>query len=54
MTAKILDGNVLSAKLRESLRHRAAELTAQGCRPGLCFPPKTTRLEILVPVRPAE
>ena len=35
MTAKILDGNVLSAKLRESLRHRAAELAAQGCRPGL-------------------
>jgi methylenetetrahydrofolate dehydrogenase (NADP+)/methenyltetrahydrofolate cyclohydrolase len=35
MTAKILDGNALSAKLRESLRHRAAELTAQGCQPGL-------------------
>jgi len=35
MTAKILDGNVLSAKLRESLRHRAAELAAQACRPGL-------------------
>jgi methylenetetrahydrofolate dehydrogenase (NADP+)/methenyltetrahydrofolate cyclohydrolase len=35
MTAKILDGNALSAKLRESLRQRAAELTAQGCQPGL-------------------
>jgi methylenetetrahydrofolate dehydrogenase (NADP+)/methenyltetrahydrofolate cyclohydrolase len=35
MTAKILDGNALSAKLREALRHRAAELAAQGCRPGL-------------------
>ena len=35
MTAKILDGNALSAKLRESLRHRAAELSAQGCQPGL-------------------
>ena len=35
MTAKILDGNALSSKLRESLRARAAELAAQGCRPGL-------------------
>ncbi|MBP9654147.1 MAG: bifunctional methylenetetrahydrofolate dehydrogenase/methenyltetrahydrofolate cyclohydrolase, partial [Rhodocyclaceae bacterium] len=35
MTAKILDGNALSAKLRESLRHRAAELAAQGFKPGL-------------------
>lgn len=35
MTAKIFDGNALAAKLRESLRHRAAELTAQGCPPGL-------------------
>lgn len=35
MTAKILDGNALSASLRESLRERAAALTAQGCVPGL-------------------
>ncbi|MBK7137472.1 MAG: bifunctional methylenetetrahydrofolate dehydrogenase/methenyltetrahydrofolate cyclohydrolase FolD [Rhodocyclales bacterium] len=35
MTAKILDGNALSAKLRESLRQRAAELAAQGFQPGL-------------------
>jgi len=35
MTAKILDGNALSATLRESLRERAAALAAQGCKPGL-------------------
>ncbi len=35
MTAKLLDGNVLSAKLREALRLRARELAAQGRRPGL-------------------
>ncbi|MDD5175428.1 MAG: bifunctional methylenetetrahydrofolate dehydrogenase/methenyltetrahydrofolate cyclohydrolase FolD [Sterolibacterium sp.] len=35
MTAKILDGNALSAKLREALRVRTSELTLQGCQPGL-------------------
>lgn len=35
MTARILDGNALSARLREALRERAAELAAQGLRPGL-------------------
>ncbi len=35
MTAKILDGNALSATLRESLRERAAALSAQGRTPGL-------------------
>jgi methylenetetrahydrofolate dehydrogenase (NADP+)/methenyltetrahydrofolate cyclohydrolase len=35
MTAKLLDGNALSAKLRESLGSRVAELAAQGRRPGL-------------------
>ncbi|HMM54166.1 MAG TPA: bifunctional methylenetetrahydrofolate dehydrogenase/methenyltetrahydrofolate cyclohydrolase FolD [Candidatus Desulfobacillus sp.] len=35
MTARILDGNALSARLRESLRQRAAELSARGCKPGL-------------------
>ncbi len=27
------------------------DIRHQGCRPGLCFPPKTTRVEVLVPVR---
>ncbi len=35
MSAKILDGVALSTKLREGLRLRTAELTAQGCQPGL-------------------
>jgi len=35
MTAKILDGNALSATLRESLRARASDLAAQGFFPGL-------------------
>ncbi|MCX7170009.1 MAG: bifunctional methylenetetrahydrofolate dehydrogenase/methenyltetrahydrofolate cyclohydrolase, partial [Proteobacteria bacterium] len=35
MTAKILDGNALSATLREALCSRASELTMQGCQPGL-------------------
>jgi methylenetetrahydrofolate dehydrogenase (NADP+)/methenyltetrahydrofolate cyclohydrolase len=35
MTAKILDGNALSTRLRESLRARTAELIAHGRRPGL-------------------
>lgn len=28
------------------------DVTHQGCRLGLCFPPKTTRVEVIVPVRP--
>ena len=35
MTARLLDGNALAARLREELRVRAAELAAQGHRPGL-------------------
>ncbi len=35
MTAKILDGNALSASLRVSLSERASALTAQACTPGL-------------------
>jgi methylenetetrahydrofolate dehydrogenase (NADP+)/methenyltetrahydrofolate cyclohydrolase len=33
--AKIIDGNALSAEVRESLRQRAAELAAQGVKPCL-------------------
>ncbi len=35
MTARIIDGNVLSARLRGALAAKAAELTAQGTRPCL-------------------
>ena len=35
MTARILDGNALSAKLRGELAGQAAELTARGVPPGL-------------------
>ena len=35
MTARILDGNALSAKLRSELAAQAAELTARGVQPGL-------------------
>ncbi len=35
MTARIIDGNALSAKLRGELAAKAAELTAQGTQPCL-------------------
>ncbi|MCB1929560.1 MAG: bifunctional methylenetetrahydrofolate dehydrogenase/methenyltetrahydrofolate cyclohydrolase FolD [Rhodocyclaceae bacterium] len=35
MTARILDGNALSAKLRGELATQAAELAARGAQPGL-------------------
>jgi len=35
MTARILDGNALSTKLREQLAHRAAALKAKGVTPAL-------------------
>lgn len=35
MTARIIDGNALSAKVREDIAHRAQSLTAQGVQPCL-------------------
>jgi len=35
MSARILDGNALSARLRQRLAERAAALAARGCRPCL-------------------
>ena len=35
MTARIIDGNALSAKLRGELAAKAAELTAKGTQPCL-------------------
>ncbi|MBM3931284.1 MAG: bifunctional methylenetetrahydrofolate dehydrogenase/methenyltetrahydrofolate cyclohydrolase, partial [Sphingomonadales bacterium] len=35
MSAKIIDGNALSAQLRDEVAQRAAALTAKGHQPGL-------------------
>ena len=45
MTARVIDGVALSAKIREEVALRAATLTAQGVRPGLAV--------ILVGIDPA-
>lgn len=36
------------------LQEVVLEVRHQGCRPGLCFPPTTTQLTALVPVRVAD
>ncbi len=35
MTARVIDGVKLAAKIREDIAHRAAHLTAAGMKPGL-------------------